>query len=135
MMDDLISREDALKVCEKYNGQGTLRMTIIQKGEPMNNKLSVANDIKALALINIQDIFRFMLTATDDEITERYGSEARAIEIADKYLDIAFRVDFIQDSIKGWSMTYTQPIKDSDERREYKAYFYDTKDSKSGGEI
>ena len=22
MMDDLISREDALKVCEKYNGQG-----------------------------------------------------------------------------------------------------------------
>ena len=28
MMDDLISREDALKVCEKYNGQGTLRMTI-----------------------------------------------------------------------------------------------------------
>ena len=109
-------------------------MTIIQKGEPMNNKLSVANDIKALALINIQDIFRFMLTATDDEITERYDSEARAIEIADKYLDIAFRVDFIQDSIKGWSMTYTQPIKDSDDRREYKAYFYDTKDSKSGGE-
>lgn len=100
----------------------------------MSSKLSVANDIKALALINIQDIFRFMITATDDEITERYGTEARAIEIADKYLDIACRVDFIQDSIKGWSMTYTQPIKDSDERREYKAYFYDTKDSKSGGE-
>lgn len=94
----------------------------------MNNKLSVANDIKALALINIQDIFRFMITATDDEITERYGSEARAIEIADKYLDIAFRVDFIQDSIKGWSMTYTQPIKDSDERVTKKAYFYDVKE-------
>ena len=43
----------------------------------MNEKkqsLSVINDIAALALVNIQDIFRFVLTAKDSEIEERYGS-------------------------------------------------------------
>ena len=34
-------------------------------------QLSVGNSIKALALINIQDIFRFTLTAKDEEIKER----------------------------------------------------------------
>lgn len=93
----------------------------------MNDKLSVANDIKALALINIQDIFRFMIIATDAEIKERYETEARAIELAEKFLDIAIRANFAQDSIKGWSITYSQPIENSDERREYTAYFYDRK--------
>ena len=40
--------------------------------EGKKEALSVANDIAALALINIQDIFRFVLTAKDDEIEERY---------------------------------------------------------------
>ena len=34
-------------------------------------QLSVGNSIKALALINIQDIFRFTITAKDEEIRER----------------------------------------------------------------
>ena len=37
--------------------------------------LSVGNDIRALALINIRDIFQFTITAKDEEIINRYGSE------------------------------------------------------------
>lgn len=87
--------------------------------------LSVANDIKALALINVEDIFWFTLTATDAEIEERYGTEARAIEVADKYLTIAIRAEALELSLSGWSMMYSQPLKDSNERIEKTAYFYD----------
>lgn len=87
--------------------------------------LSVANDIKALALINIRDIFQFMITATDDEIIARYRSEERAVDIADRYLDIGMKVSMLEHSPSGWSMQYSMPIKNSDERREYTAYFYD----------
>lgn len=92
-------------------------------------KLSVANDIKALALINIQDIFHFTLTAKDDEIIERYGSEECALKCAEKYMDIARQVDWIEYPLKGWSISYTMPIKDSDERREYEACFYNKAES------
>lgn len=92
-------------------------------------KLSVANEIKALALINIQDIFRFTLTATDEAIEERYGTEERALKVAREYLDIATVVDMLEHPIKGWSMRYSKPIKDSDERKEYTAYFFDVKES------
>ena len=47
-------------------------------------QLSVGNSIKALALINIQDIFRFTITAKDEEIRERYGSEESAVCVAEK---------------------------------------------------
>ena len=86
--------------------------------------LSVADDIKALALINIEDIFNFTLTAKDSEIECRYGSEERALAVAEKYLDIATRVTLLEASVYGWSMKYSMPIKDSDERKEHIAYFY-----------
>lgn len=89
--------------------------------------LSVANDIKALALINIRDIFQFMITATDDEIEQRYSTEKDAISVAEKYLDIGLRAQVLEYPIAGWSMKYTMPVKDSDERNEYTAYFYDKK--------
>ena len=88
------------------------------------HKLSVANSIKANALINVEDIFRFLISAKDDEIIERYGSEERALKCAEKYMDIARQVDLIEYPLKGWSISYTMPIKDSDERREYEACFY-----------
>ena len=96
----------------------------------MNNhsKLSVANEINALALINIQDIFRFTLTAKDSEIEDRYGSEETALQVAEKYLEIALKAQMLQFPIEGWSMTYSMPIKDSEDRREYKAQFYDVKE-------
>lgn len=94
-------------------------------------KLSVANVIKALALINIQDIFKFMITATDDEIIDRYGSEETAINIAEKYLQIATKAEFLELPLQGWSMKYSMPIKDSDERAEHEATFYDVKDETS----
>lgn len=90
-------------------------------------QLSVANDIKALALINIQDIFKFMLTATDEEIEDRYESEEKAINVAEKYLDIAFRVGLMEIDLCGWEMSYTMPVKNSDERRKYTAKFYNDK--------
>ena len=93
--------------------------------EGKKEALSVANDIAALALINIQDIFRFVLTAKDDEIEERYGSERIAIEVAEKYIEIARNALFLEHYVSGWSMTYSQPIKDSNDRREYTARFYD----------
>ena len=77
-------------------------------------QLSVGNSIKALALINIEDIFRFTITAKDEEIKERYGSEESAVCVAEKYLDIALKVGMLE-----------MPIKDSDERADYTAYFYD----------
>ena len=97
----------------------------------MSEQLSVAKDIKALALINIQDIFRFTITATDEEIEDRYGSEARAIEVAEKYLEIAMRTSVLEYDLKGWSVTYSVPIKDKNERIEKTAYFYDKADCKT----
>ena len=97
----------------------------------MSEQLSVAKDIKALALINIQDIFRFTITATDKEIEDRYGSEARAIEVAEKYLEIAMRTSVLEYDLKGWSVTYSVPIKDKNERIEKTAYFYDISDRKT----
>lgn len=94
--------------------------------------LSVANDIKALALINIQDIFNFVLTAEDADIEERYGTEERAIAVAEKYLEIARKVDIIEYSLKGWSMKYSQPVKgNTDERRTHEAHFYDKKEAEA----
>lgn len=87
-------------------------------------QLSIGNSIKALALINIQDIFRFTLTAKDAEIKERYGSEESAVCVAEKYLDIALKASILENALAGWSMNYTMPIKDSDERADYTAYFY-----------
>ena len=87
-------------------------------------QLSVGNSIKALALINIEDIFRFTITAKDEEIKERYGSEESAVCVAEKYLDIALKAGMLEHAIAGWNMNYTMPIKDSDERADYTAYFY-----------
>ena len=87
-------------------------------------QLSVGNSIKALALINIQDIFRFTITAKDEEIRERYGSEESAVCVAEKYLDIALKAGILESALVGWNMNYTMPIKDSDERADYTAYFY-----------
>ena len=97
----------------------------------MSEQLSVAKNIKALALINIQDIFWFTITATDEEIEDRYGSEARAIEVAEKYLEIAMRTSVLEYDLKGWSVTYSVPIKDKNERIEKTAYFYDMADRKT----
>ena len=88
--------------------------------------LSVGNNIKALALINIQDIFRFTITASDEEIIDRYGTEERALSVAEKYLDIALKAEILEHPLKGWSMKYTMPVKGSDERIDYTAYFYDS---------
>lgn len=87
-------------------------------------QLSVGNSIKALALINIQDIFRFTITARDEEIRERYGSEESAVCVAEKYLDIALKAGILESALAGWNMNYTMPIKGSDERADYTAYFY-----------
>ena len=87
-------------------------------------QLSVGNSIKALALINIEDIFRFTITAKDEEIKERYGSEESAVCVAEKYLDIALKASILEGALAGWNMNYTMPIKDSDERADYTAYFY-----------
>ena len=97
----------------------------------MSEHLSVAKDIKALALINIQDIFLFTITATDEEIEDRYGSEARAIEVAEKYLEIAMGASVLEYDLKGWSMKYSVPIKGENERIEKTAYFYDMADRKT----
>ena len=70
-------------------------------------QLSVGNSIKALALINIQDIFRFTITAKDEEIRERYGSEESAVCVAEKYLDIALKVGMLEHALAGWNMNYT----------------------------
>lgn len=106
-------------------------LTERQKG--MKVHLSVANDITALALINVQDIFNFVLTAKDDEIEERYGTEERAIKIAEQYMEIAERAQRMQMVfLQGWSMKYSQPIKDSDERITKEAYFFDVKKKKKG---
>lgn len=88
-------------------------------------QLSVIHDIQALALINIQDIFQFVLTAKDEEIEKRYGDEETAIKIAEKYLDIALNIEIFERGLAGWSMTYSQPITDSDDRITKKACFYD----------
>jgi len=106
-------------------------MTSRKCGEKMSEQLSVTKDIKALALINIQDIFRFTITATDKEIEDRYGSEARAIEVAEKYLEIAMRASILEYDLKGWSMKYSVPIKGKNERIEKTAYFYDIADRKT----
>ena len=95
----------------------------------MKKHLSVANDITALALINVQDIFQFCLTAKDADIEERYGTEECAIRIAEKYMEIAEKAQRMETLfLKGWDMTFSQPFKDSDERVTKKAYFYDVKE-------
>ena len=107
----------------------------IEREKGMKNHLSVANDITALALINVQDIFNFVLTAKDDEIEERYGTEERAIKIAEQYIEIAERAQGMQSMfLQGWSMKYSQPIKDSDERITKEAYFYDVKKERGDSE-
>ena len=94
----------------------------------MKKHLSVASDITALALINVQDIFDFVLTAKDSEIEERYGTEDRAIAVAEKYMEIAEKAQRMEVIfLSGWSMKYSQPVKDSDERITKEAYFYNEK--------
>ena len=88
-------------------------------------QLSVGNNIKALALINIEDIFQFTITATDEEIKERYGSEEEAVRVAEMYLEIALKASMLEHPLKGWSMKYTMPEKGSDKRKEFVAHFYD----------
>ena len=88
-------------------------------------QLSVGNNINALALINIEDIFQFTITATDEEIKERYGSEEEAVRVAEMYLEIALKASMLEYPLKGWSMKYTMPEKGSDKRKEFVAHFYD----------
>ena len=88
-------------------------------------QLSVGNSIKALALINIEDIFRFTIAAKDEEIKERYGSEEEAVRVAEMYLEIALKASILEQPLKGWSMKYTMPEKGSDKRKEFVAHFYD----------
>ena len=91
------------------------------------NIMSVYNNIRALALVNIQDIFKFTLTAKDSEIEKRYGSEEKALEVAKKYLNIALQASALNYGLSGWSLKYSQPITDSNDRRETTAYFHDIK--------
>lgn len=106
---------------------------LIEEKKGMKVHLSVANDITALALINVQDIFKFVLTAKDDEIEERYGTEERAIKIAEQYIEIAKQAQRMQMVfLQGWSMKYSQPIKGSDERITKVAYFFDVKKKTKG---
>jgi len=97
-------------------------------------RMSVNHEINALALLNILDIFSFTLTATDSEIVERYGTESNAIDVAEKYLDIALKSEILSYPLGGWSMNYSQPLKDSEERTEKTAYFYDKEESESKDE-
>ncbi len=99
-----------------------------------NNKkhLSVGDDIKALALINIEDIFGFTLTAKDSEIEDRYGSEEQALAVAEKYMDIAKQVSLLEASVYGWSMKYSQPVRDSEDRKNKTAYFYTCRGGEEG---
>lgn len=94
--------------------------------------MSVQHEIEALALINIQDIFGFTLSAKDDEIEKRYGCERSAIDVAEKYLDIALKSSILEKRLSGWSIKYNQPLKDSEERIDKVAYFYDRKETESG---
>jgi hypothetical protein len=95
------------------------------KTEKDGIKMSVADEIKAWALLNIRDIFSFIMTAKDSEIEERYGSEKTAVEIAEKYLNIGVKATMLEYPIAGWSMEYSQPIKGKDgERITKKAVFY-----------
>ena len=95
------------------------------KTEKDGIKMSVADEIIAWSLINIRDIFDFVMTANDDEIVERYGSEEKAVNIAEKYLEIGLKVRMLQFPIEGWSMKYSQPIKGKDGKRVTKeAVFY-----------
>ena len=87
-------------------------------------QLSVANQIKALALINVKDIFKFMITATDEEIEDRYINEERAVKIAEKYIDIASSVEFIEHKLNGFEMNYSMPVKDSEDRVTHHVKFY-----------
>lgn len=95
------------------------------KTEKDGIKMSVADEIKAWALLNIRDIFSFVMTAEDAEIEERYGSEKTAIDIAEKYLEIGMKASMLEFPIAGWSMKYSQPIKGKDgERITKEAVFY-----------
>lgn len=95
------------------------------KTEKDGIKMSVADEIIAWSLLNIRDIFDFVMTANDDEIVERYGSEEKAVNIAEKYLEIGVKVRMLQFPIEGWSMKYSQPIKGKDgERVTKEAVFY-----------
>lgn len=108
-----------------------------KKNEPKTEqdgmKMSVADEIKAWSLLNIRDIFDFVMTANDDEIVERYGDEKTAVEIAEKYLEIGIKASWLEHGLSGWSMTYTQPVKGKDERRTKKAYFYTKTEVDSDG--
>lgn len=94
----------------------------------MNNEMSVHNEINALALINIRDILQFILQATDKEIEERYGCERTAVDTAEKIMNIALTSSIIENKLGGWSMKYSQPLKNSEEQIEKTAYFYDRKE-------
>lgn len=99
-------------------------MELNNNREMSGDKMSVANSIKAWALLNIEDIFRFMITATDDEIEERYITEKNAVDIAEKYLNVAQQAHYLQLDISGWSFKYSQPTIDGS-RIDKEAFFSD----------
>ena len=87
------------------------------KHESDGIKMSVADEIRAWSLLNILDIMKFVMCATDSEISERYGTEETAIDIAEKYLNIGMKAEILQYPISGWSMKYSQPLKENPQNR------------------
>ena len=95
------------------------------KHESDGIKMSVSDEIRAWALLNIRDIMQFVMCAHDDEIVERYGDEKTAIEICEKYVSIAMKAAMIEVPLAGWSMKYSQPVTGGDGKRvTHDAYFY-----------
>ena len=95
------------------------------KHESDGIKMSVSDEIRAWALLNIRDIMHFVMCAQDDEIEERYGDEKTAIEICEKYVSIAMKAAMIEVPLAGWSMKYSQPVSGGEGKRVTKdAYFY-----------
>ena len=81
----------------------------------------VLTEINALGLINVLDIFKFTLTAKDAEIEKRYGSEEKALQVADKYLSLIKQCNFLCDGAipLPTSIKITQPTTSGETRETF----------------
>ena len=63
------------------------------------------------------------------------SSTACAIDIAEKYLNIGLKADILQYPISGWSMKYSQPLKENPQKRvTHEAVFHTITEVKEDGE-
>ena len=85
-------------------------------GPDFSGNHQVLSEINSYGMINVLEIFQYLISAKDAEIKARYGSEMKALEAAEKTLSIIKQCNFLCDDNLPLcaSIKVTKPISTGD---------------------